>query len=630
MMQTASPKLVRKVSANVTLLLASCLCALAQTQPPSTTTPDAKARSASSAGPVVELSTGAPNKIARPEQQEKPDVRPSLEAGQGMQILSETDGVDFGPYMKRLKVTVQNSWYPLVPSVALPPTMKSGRVIVEFAIMKNGDLRDMRITQSSGDIAMDRAAFGAIANARPLPVLPSEFTRDYLRVRSAFLYNPRTASETKTAEKPMQVYNQGLAEVRGQNWGNAERLMQQAVELDSTFDLAWNNLGRARMYLRKYAEAETAFRRFLALKPDDALPYAQLAWALTTEKKYAEAAELLEKRIASHPDDGDAHRRLGFVYVLMHRPEPAVPVLEKASRLLPNSEAVFYYLGLADLQAHRNDEAALAFERSIAIKGSESTLNNCAYELAKSKTHLDLAETWAQRAVSEVETELNQVTLQTVSANTTALLRRASMYWDTLGWIKFEKGDLPVAERYVRAGWELADSTTIGWHLARIYEDQQRKSEAIEAYAQTLAAIPGDRELTDDEKEARKRLATLLGREALVDARVNESRPRFKELRSVQIANRSGAEGITEYQVMVGAGAKLKDLRVVNSDGQLDELADALRSAPMPQSFPDSGILTLPRAGILTCTGSGRPCKFTLLSAGDAARSLSSAPTLEP
>jgi TonB family protein len=544
-----------------------------------------------------------------------------------MEILSDTGGVDFRPYMRRLHVTIEDHWYPLIPPSALPPTMKSGVVTLELSILKNGDLRELRVAQSSGDAEFDRAAWGAISTSAPLPVLPAEYSSESLRLRCKFFYNPSKTTKAAMPERQRQIYEQGLAEIRAENWGNAEQLLQQAVEWDSSLDLAWNNLGRARMYLHKFAEAEAAFRKFLSLKPADSLPYAQLAWALASEKKYADAAELLEKRVAAVPGDGDAHRRLGIVYLRLHRPEAAVREFENAWHLLPNNESVNYDLGLAYLQLSRNDEAAAAFERSIAIKRTAGKLNDAAYELSKFKTHLGLAETWANSAVGEVETELNQVTLQTSQTDTTTLLRKLSMYWDTLGWIKFQKEDLSTAENYVRAAWELADDTTIGNHLARVYEGKGRKSDAAEAYAQTLAAVPSGAALSDDEKEAHDRLAALLGGEVLVDARVNESRRRFKDRRSVQIDNSAGAEGITEYKVMVGPGSKLTDLQATNSDSRFDKLSPVIRAAAMPQSFPDGGILQLPRAGILACAGSDRPCQFMLLSAGSSARSFSSSPS---
>ena len=117
-------------------------------------------------------------------------IRPRVDTKGNLEILSDTRGVDFGPYMRRLHVTVEDHWYPLIPEIALPPVMKRGRVIIEFAIMKDGSLQGLKIVGSSGDAALDRAAYGALTNAVPLPKLPVEFSGEYLMIRAAFYYNP--------------------------------------------------------------------------------------------------------------------------------------------------------------------------------------------------------------------------------------------------------------------------------------------------------------------------------------------------------------------------------------------------------------------------------------------------------
>ena len=109
-----------------------------------------------------------------------------------MEILSDTQGVDFGPYLARILHDVRLNWYNLVPESARPPIMKKGKVAIEFAIMKDGSIRGMQLEQggSSGDPALDRAAWGGITASVPFPPLPDEFHGQYLALRFHFFYNP--------------------------------------------------------------------------------------------------------------------------------------------------------------------------------------------------------------------------------------------------------------------------------------------------------------------------------------------------------------------------------------------------------------------------------------------------------
>jgi TonB family protein len=120
-------------------------------------------------------------------------IHPKTDRREGMEILSDTLGVDFGPYMKRLRYTVQNHWDPLIPESAMPPVMKKGVVVIEFTIDKTGKVSGMKLISSSGDVALDRAAWGAITDAIPLPNLPVQFAGQYLQIRARFYYNPDKA-----------------------------------------------------------------------------------------------------------------------------------------------------------------------------------------------------------------------------------------------------------------------------------------------------------------------------------------------------------------------------------------------------------------------------------------------------
>lgn len=102
-------------------------------------------------------------------------------------VLSDTQGVDFGPYLQRILEDVRQNWYRLIPESA---EMKKGKLAIEFAITKDGKIADMRLVATSNDVALDRAAWGGITSSNPFPPLPSEFTGPYLALRFRFYYNP--------------------------------------------------------------------------------------------------------------------------------------------------------------------------------------------------------------------------------------------------------------------------------------------------------------------------------------------------------------------------------------------------------------------------------------------------------
>ena len=116
--------------------------------------------------------------------------REATKAVGNLDVLSDTMGVDFGPYLQRVLHDVKQNWYTLIPEAARAPLMKKGKVSIEFAILKDGKVAGLQLEGSSGDVSLDRAAWGGITASNPFPPLPNEFGGQYLALRFHFYYNP--------------------------------------------------------------------------------------------------------------------------------------------------------------------------------------------------------------------------------------------------------------------------------------------------------------------------------------------------------------------------------------------------------------------------------------------------------
>ena len=117
-------------------------------------------------------------------------LSPNTNAQGAVGILSDTLGVDFGPYLSRVLEEVRRNWYNLIPEEARSPLFKQGKLAIQFVINKNGSVEGMRLIAPSGDVALDRAAWGGITASNPFPPLPKEFNGPYLALRFRFYYNP--------------------------------------------------------------------------------------------------------------------------------------------------------------------------------------------------------------------------------------------------------------------------------------------------------------------------------------------------------------------------------------------------------------------------------------------------------
>jgi TonB family protein len=118
-------------------------------------------------------------------------------------ILSDTKGVDLHPYLDKMLSKIRSNWYNLIPEVARAPLMKKGKVSIAFRVMKDGKIANLQYVESSGDLALDRAAYGGIAESSPLPPLPSKFACQYVALRFHFYYNPDKGDVAREKATPL-------------------------------------------------------------------------------------------------------------------------------------------------------------------------------------------------------------------------------------------------------------------------------------------------------------------------------------------------------------------------------------------------------------------------------------------
>jgi TonB C terminal len=108
--------------------------------------------------------------------------------GNGAEILSDTQGVDFNPYITRLLATLKRNWLAVMPESA---RWDKGVVFTTFQINPDGSVSapDPTLERTSGKEPLDNAAMSAIHASNPFEPLPAQFHGPFLKLRIAFIYN---------------------------------------------------------------------------------------------------------------------------------------------------------------------------------------------------------------------------------------------------------------------------------------------------------------------------------------------------------------------------------------------------------------------------------------------------------
>ncbi len=117
------------------------------------------------------------------------NIQPNFSTS-GPIILSDTRGVNFGPYLARVVYIVRRNWYAVIPESAR--LGEKGRVALVFEIVKDGSVPQLRLLASSGSPPLDTAALASIRASNPFPPLPQQFTGNHLVLEFIYFYNMGT------------------------------------------------------------------------------------------------------------------------------------------------------------------------------------------------------------------------------------------------------------------------------------------------------------------------------------------------------------------------------------------------------------------------------------------------------
>ncbi len=108
------------------------------------------------------------------------------QSDQGADIQFDSKGIDFGPWIRRFIAQVKRNWF--VPQAAM---LLKGHVVIQFNVLRNGTLTDIKIVQKSGIDAFDIAAFNSLKLSNPTMVLPPDYPDDKVLFTVTFHYNER-------------------------------------------------------------------------------------------------------------------------------------------------------------------------------------------------------------------------------------------------------------------------------------------------------------------------------------------------------------------------------------------------------------------------------------------------------
>jgi tetratricopeptide (TPR) repeat protein len=453
--------------------------------------------------------------------------------------------------------------------------------------------------------------------------IPAERLQDYRAFAAAVKSDEgQTLSlETDVAGTPAipdsvkveDLISAGEAAVRNQNYAVAEQLFKRVVQNDPKHKTVRRDLGFVLAQQRKFSEAIEVLNEQTKINPFEDYAYRLLGRVYWQEQDYTNAEAAFRKQIEVTPLDQYAHASLGQMLVEARKYKDAVPELERAISLAPEEESLQVSLGRAYLSLNETDKAIAAFEEAIKIDRRPGTLNDVAYFLSDKGVQLDKALQYAESAVTTTAITLRNVEAGSLKLDDLYYVASLAAYWDTLGWVYFQKGDLDAAEKYIRAAWTMQQHGDVAYHLGMIEEKRGMKDEAIRFYAQGTEAFRTSPEVRDS--------LMRLAPPAEISKLRNKAKQELRELNVInmgQLMPNLKDPVQAEFYIVFGPDAtrnsQVLDVKFINGVDSLKSAMPALKALKYSLVFPDNAQTKVIRRGALHCVPKPGGCTFTMIS----------------
>lgn len=277
-------------------------------------------------------------------------------------------------------------------------------------------------------------------------------------------------------------FSLALVCLEAQAWKEAIVYLEDLIQRGSHTSAAYFNLGRAYQAMGDTAKAQQAYEQVVPGSNEYLAAKSLQTRLLLAAGKDREADALLSRARQTQPDLAIQLYLLEIeAYSEQDRVEPAWQLVQQALKEFPDDLNLIYTRAM--LSDQRGDLVQLEKDLRLIIKNEPENamaLNALGYTLADRTPRLDEASALIEQAY-----RLNQ--------DDPAIL-------DSMGWIRYRRGDLPGAERWLIQAYEQFQDPEIAAHLGEVLWMQGKRLEARKVWGQAAAQESENRILRETVK----------------------------------------------------------------------------------------------------------------------------------
>lgn len=131
-------------------------------------------------------------------------------------------------------------------------------------------------------------------------------------------------------QEAVDAYNKGLDEYKNGNYDSAVTYFKKALQIDSNFAFAWDNLGITYRKMENYDKAIEAYQKSLEVDPEGLMPLQNLGIVYQYKKEYQKAIDAYKKLGELDQNNPEVFYGIGQTYLYLNDYENALDNICKA------------------------------------------------------------------------------------------------------------------------------------------------------------------------------------------------------------------------------------------------------------------------------------------------------------
>ena len=277
-----------------------------------------------------------------------------------------------------------------------------------------------------------------------------------------------TASQIQAS--PVILVRLGNLYFQDQKWEEASKAFHELAVVSPQDPTAHYWLARGAEEKKNWKEAAAEATQAYSLSQDPQfLPL--MAYYLTLDRQLPEAVKVLEKARQADSKDPNVLLFLGMNYLDLDKPDKAREALIKGVAAYPKDAQMRFQLAVTEDRLGHFDDAVREFQDLLTIDPKNAAAMNY------------LGYCWADRGIrlEEAETLLRQAV---------ALEPDSGAYLDSLGWVRYKRGDASQARNFLEKAALLSPDPLIYEHLGDASQADQHPEAALLAWSKALSIDP--------------------------------------------------------------------------------------------------------------------------------------------